>query len=562
MFGQYTAGMLTGLRWYCTLGFCCLALAILLQVPQWRHMGDARFRGVLVQLNADEYYYLPRVMEALRGRISQASEGVVGDPRIRPLQGALIEQAYGVLFRWTGWRAATVLQILDSVEPPLLFLGLIAFLTLAGFSCIHALAGSVLFVLLELYSLNRPVHQRASFLLVLLTCICLLVGMRGRRIASVIGGVLLGLLVGVYFWSYTFVWAFWLVLLLWESFAWLRNRHRSHATVPLFALLLSGAVGGIIALPFLLHTYILSQDPLFPEVQFRNEVFRSHAPESWLRSGLFFIMALSAFFGVARTSRVASSYRNAAVVVIAAFLVLNQQILHGTVLIFSSHYLFPLVFAGVVSLLLSWTVRSRWMIPGALASTIFLAGIAYDGRAVISQWRVHPGRFEDQHLALLLPLLDSLPRSRILSDAHTSLFVAGQSHHDVLYSLYLKHTLMSNREFTERYCLTFLPLPPGYHESEDLSHVQQVFPASGTSPSERSQKLRDIQKICAEVVQDPRSFLLRYGVTSILWNEQQEPEWELKRLRVPLERVGNGEGWSLWRVEDFLSRGERIKERG
>ncbi|MBI1934481.1 hypothetical protein HYS30_02325 [Candidatus Peregrinibacteria bacterium] len=538
--------MLTELRWYCVLGFCCLTLAVLMQAPQWRHRSDARFRGVPVQLNADEYYYLPRVMEALRGRISQASEGIVGDRRIRSLQGAIIEQTYGILFGWTGWRAATVLQIMDSIEPPLLFLALIAFLTIAGFSRVQALAGSVLFVLLELYSLNRPVHQRASFFLVLLTCTLLLVGVRGRRIAAVAGGVLLGLLVGVYFWSYTFAWAFWLVLLLWECGIWLQNRSRKPTAI--IALLLSGGIGVAIALPFFLHTYTLSQDPFFPEVQFRNEVVHSRLPESWLRSGLFLIMAASALFGGLSRARNSPLHRNATAVVLAAFLVLNQQALHGTVLIFSSHYLFPLVFAGVVALLLFWKLRSRWMVPGILASAVFLAGIAYDGRAVLSQWRVLPGRFEDQHLSTLLPLLDTLPRSRILSETHTSLFVAGQSQHDVVYSPYLKHTLMSNRQFTERYCLTVLPRSPRNHESEDLSHLQQVFPASAISPSERNQKLRDIQEICAKVAEDPRSFLLRYGVTYILWNEQRELKWDLKRLHVPLEKVGQGEGWSLWKM--------------
>lgn len=509
-------------------------------------MRDARFRGLLVQLNADEYYYLPRAMEALRGRMNQVAEGVVGDPRIQPLQGALIEQAYGVLFRWTGWRAGEVFQVLDSAEPVLLFLAFSTFLIVAGFSRSQALTGSVLFVLLELYSLNRPVHQRASFLLVLLACTLLLVGMRGRRIAAVIGGALLGLLTGVYFWSYTFAWAFWLVLLLWESCVCVRKRHGSAALV---ALLLSGAVGGIIALPFLLHTYTLSQDPFFPEVQFRNEVFHSRFPESWLRSSLFLVMALSALLGGASRTRPSPFHRNAAAVVLVAFLVLNQQVVHGTVLIFSSHYLFPLVFAGVVALLLSLAVRSRWMILGALASALFLTGIVYDGRAVLSQWRVIPGRFEDQHLVTAISLLDALPRGRILSDAHTSLVVAGQSHHDVLYSLYLKHTLLSNREFTERYCGTVLPLPIGSRGDEDLLHLQQISPASGTSKSARTQKLQWMQETCADVDDAPAPFLLRYGVTHILWNEQREPQWNLRRLHIPLEKIGQGDGWSLWQVQ-------------
>jgi hypothetical protein len=75
------------------------------------------------------------------------------------------------------YNSATVLQVMDSVVIVALFLILFWFFRLCGFSRALAYGGSVAFILIELYNLNRPIHQGGSFLLVLLAIDCLLAGM-------------------------------------------------------------------------------------------------------------------------------------------------------------------------------------------------------------------------------------------------------------------------------------------------------------------------------------------------------------------------------------------------
>ena len=201
-------------RWPTILGISCTLLILFLQIPQLMHMADTRYLGIPIHLSSDEYNYLPRVQEALSGRPEMAPEAVTGDPSMVPMQSALIEKIEGILFGWTGWRASTVFQIMDAVIPPIIFVGVWWFLLLCGFTRWQAFGGAVLFTILNLYNLNRPVHQRTSFLLELAALLGVIRGVQGHVMWGLIGGVFMGLLVGVYFWSWTFMWAWWGFLLL------------------------------------------------------------------------------------------------------------------------------------------------------------------------------------------------------------------------------------------------------------------------------------------------------------------------------------------------------------
>src|SRR5258708_1180504 len=90
-------------HWPALLIISAVLFAVILQIPQWKAMMEARFGGVLVKLNSDEELYLARVEEALNGRVSQADEAFIGDPAIRGPQAAVLEEAVGVAFGWTGY---------------------------------------------------------------------------------------------------------------------------------------------------------------------------------------------------------------------------------------------------------------------------------------------------------------------------------------------------------------------------------------------------------------------------------------------------------------------------
>lgn len=536
-------------RWPILLAVTAIAIAVIMQIPQWLHARSPLSRGIPVQLNSDEDLYLARVQEALTGRLNQTAEAIVGDPALKSSNPAFIEEVEGVLFQWTGWRAATIEQVMDSVTPPLIFLALVLFFSLCGFSRSFAYAGAILFIVIELYSLNRPVQQRDSFLLLLLALDGIIMSFPYRRYFGVAGGVALGLLMGAYFWAWTFGWM-WLAILFCGACAhWIRQRTPGSVRHVLTVCGI-GIVGVIAAVPAVLDLMKVLQSPFSADAQFRSGLHPSHLPESWIYSILFALMVGGVLLEVWRRPAIAKRYPFVIVTVLTAFVVMNQQVLHGFVFDFVSHYLFSLAMAAIGVLLLALTLRTRPMFLAGAAAAVYLLALGYDGRHVISQFRVEAGRFQEQHFESLLPVLDELPRSTILTDPQSSLFIAAQTSHDVVYTVYLQNALMSNQELAERYCLTQIFVAPAERQIENAQPL--IYPAAERAfrndPSVRTKEVELVMAACAQIDKNPAAVLRKFGVQYILWDQERQPAWNLRRLRFSIKKAASGSGWSLWKL--------------
>lgn len=538
-------------KWILVVSACAVLLAAVLQIPQLIHVLQPEWKGVLVQLNSDEYQYLARLEEALTGRPEQAAQPYLGDPYASGMHFALIEQAEGFLFGWTGWRAATVFQVLDSVIPVLLFLVLTAFLRLAGFSRRRALLGALLFVLPLLYSLNRPIHQRESFLLVLTTILLLQYGVERRsRIALASGGVLLGVLFGVYLWAWMFAWTFAGLLFLWESGVWWQRRGMRFRQSRAGRLLLALIIGFIVALPFLLAILRSMGSPLYAEMSFRQGLFHSRLPESWIYSALFLLMSGVLLLGRRTMPELQGTKQYVLLFPLAVFVVINQQVVHGQVLAFTSHFTFAIALASVGVFLLTTQKFRPLLLPAVAASALMIAAITWDNRPVLRQFSPRPGRFAEQHFSTLLPVLDHLPRTRILSDATASAFIGAATQHDIVYSIYLESSFLTSEEIAERWCVTELPVAPAERHISDQSQI--VWPdgnAANRGTDAREREIRLVEEACRTVDADPRGALRRFGVAYVLWDVPRNPQWDLQRLTVPLTKVDEDPGqWVLYRI--------------
>lgn len=555
-------------KWILLVSGCALLLAVILQVPQFLYWMQPESKGILVHLNSDEYQYLARLEEALTGRPEQAAQPYLGDPYAGGMHFALIEQAEGALFRWTKWRAATVFQILDSVIPLLLFLSLLLFFRLSGFSRLRSLLGSALFLLPLFYSLNRPIHQRESFLLVLGTILLVILALERRSVvAGLAAGIALGVLFGVYLWAWMFAWTYVGLLLIWEFAARWRQKNRA----PLFRsragrLLLLLLVGAAAASPFIVSILRSMRDPLYAEVAFRQGMHFTHLPESWIYSSLFLFMSLVLLFMRRRMPELQGNKQYAILFPMAVFVVINQQVVHGQVIAFTSHFTFAIALASVCVFLLSIPffrvgIRTReWfdyahhrgvlLLLSLGASALMLMAITWDNRPVLTQFEVRPGRFSEQHFATLLPVLDHMPRTRILSDGTTSAFLSSSTQHDIVMSIYLESAFLTHEEIAERVCLGFLPLAPAErHISEQMHLVWPDANAAGRGTDAREREVQLVEEACKRMDRDPKGMLQRYGIQYVLWDVKRNPEWNLKRLKVRLTKVGEDEGnWVLYKV--------------
>ena len=540
-----------------------ILLAVLMQGPQIVHMLDERYVGVPVHLNSDEHNYLPRVQEALEGRGDRTHEPIVGDPEIQGLQTALYERVIGTVFRWTGFSAAEVLQILDSVIPVALYLAIVWFLMLCGFSRWEALAGGLLFVVLELYNLGRPVNQRGTFLVAVLAMggvVQHLHQHRSRRSISsasriwirdcgglLLPALLLGLLPSISFWAASFAWCFSVLYVLSK----LLNLSKKEDRIQL--LKSYGLVFGIallIAIPFILGTLESMRHPLYMEVQYRSGIYHARSPQSLTWSILFLAMSLGVLWKLLSDRVDMQQSHGVLALIFTAFIVINQQVVHGTVMFFNSHYLFGLVLAAIACLVFCFKPqrRSGTVVVSGICALVFLGGIAYDSRSVIAQWTPVAERYSEQHLASTLDVLRKLPRQRILSDPASMNFIASHTHHDVPYWLYLKNTLISDQEYAERYCLPLVGLSKG--ERDQIIAEERwllYFEVKDLTEGLRNREVEIVTAACDSLAKDIGEALEQYEIDLLFWDEVQYPDRDPANLGISLEKLAIGQGWSLWR---------------
>lgn len=555
-------------------------------IPQILHRMHPLYQGISIHLNSDEAIYLARVQESLTGRPELAAEAFTGHPGLLGSQVAFIESWYGRMFAFTGWNAATLFDVFDVVVPILIFLSLVTLFRIAGLSKNVALVTVCVFSLVQLYSLGRPIHMRSSFLLMLWALIPICFALRPRTadakplfaqcIGITVGGAVLGTLVGVYFWSFTFAWAFWGVYALWEFLEWayekwtehqqkpsrmqkvlhtawgmfwhLRPRKPSFQFLPWHVLCFVGIVGLLAALPAIAHMLTMSMHPLYEYAVFRSGMHPGRLPESLVYSFLFIAMSVSALAALLHDYEKLRPYRPLLVLVFASLIYMHQNVVHNITFNFVSHGIFSLLISALGIIALSVSVRSRQLTLGCLGACVYIAAIAYDGRFVLKQWTVTDEKFADQHLSESIEVLKDIPRGRILSDPQTSSVIAGYTHHDVAYSVYLKNVLMTHSELASRYCLTQIPVPPGDRNIARTHHL--IFPdaSSAFGAEVRAEEVRLVENACRELDLDPAISLKTFEIDYVLWNRKSAPMWDMKRIPIMLDTVASGEDWILLKV--------------
>lgn len=541
-------------------------LAVIMQVPQWKHVQNPEYKGLLVELNSDEAIYLARVQESLSGRPEQSAEAFLGDSSVQGSQFAFIEKWYGNMFRFTGWNAAEVLQLMDSVIPVLIFLSLFFFLQLCGFEKKYALIGATIFCLCQLYNLSRPIHMRASFLLMLWSLIGVTAAYRRQWWGVLIGGGLLGLLVGVYVWSFVFAWMYWGILLCIALLEWMTPKKQStlqrftHRISQFFHhrhffgfqiwhfLLMTGLIGGIAAIPAITQYITLVSHPLYAFAKFRSGIHPSHLPESFIYSGLFLVMTLGVVMTYIKHRSAMKRYIPVVALIITALVYMNQQVIHGHTFNFVSHGIFSLMLAAISVAVLPFLLRPKWLVVSAAAAAVYIAAITYDGRYIIKQWSVQESQFAQQHVASAIAVLNDMPRMRILSDPETSALIASHTKHDVLYSIYLKNTLMTHEEIALRYCLTQLPLPSALRRIKEEQHLVYPDAVSAFKGNVREHEVALVTALCADLDLDPGSVMDTFGVTDILWNKVSEPDWNISRINKSLTLIQETDTWALYHI--------------
>src|SRR3989344_4478331 len=499
---------------------------------------------------------------------------------------AFIEQMYGYLFSWTGLHAAVFLQIEDSVIPVILFLTLYLFFRLCGFSRAKSYSGCLVFLLVSLYYLDRPINQRTTSLFMMLALVSVMLALERHVLFAILAGILLAILLDVYFWSWTYTYAFCALLLLFEiifRYQSTNEAEKAYHARRIRILLMTAAIMLVAAIPMYLKIWKMLQHPMIEAGNLRAEFVYSRLPVSWVYSILFFGMTAGALYWIRRntklrekppfarddqdTERMATGGRPYAVLMIlTGFVVMHQQVIHGIEFRTVAGYQFPHIFAAITALLLSIDFLPRqipspatmrtwkgWLqimsILPFLCATVFLLGKLVDNHRVVRQWVVLDGRFTDQHMMTSLPALRSLPRSRIAAPVGPAHFIASYTHHDIVYAYYLKNVLISNEELAERWCMANLGFPPVYKNiTSEQTLLYNDTRGLKTKAEDRAEQEHMVREACARIEKDPALYVEKYDVDYVFWDEKLQPTMKVEQYGKDLTKAASGEGWSLWKI--------------
>lgn len=531
-----------------TFLLCGYFLALLVLVfPMLHERLDSRNLGFPLYYGSDFSHYLVRLEQGLVEPWSDTSNGIFSVPTSPPgFQPGGMEQVIGFLFSGTGWPAVTVMVLLSvlfgATVVPLLQLLLMR----TGLSSRVAFAGGLFYFFLFLGPLQKFVHSSWSLPLSLVSLLLLWRFWDKQTVPRAIAaGLVLGLLPHVYFWGWTFVWCTAGLLSLFALFRWKKDRQKRGL---LFFLLWFSAV--LLSAPYFLHIIHLSADPLSRDVSERSSVIFTRGFESYPRSILTLFLALSAFMLCGRkNAKVKETLIPVVCICISAFVVLHQQFIHERVISFATHY-YPyicvaaLLFAGALIARWKWTISSS---VSLLLCLVFL-GAAYSdyhGRFQMV-FAINPNRYTYQHFVTLLPILRADPQKEvILTDQDAALMVASSTRHDVIFTEHARHLLISTQEYAERYCLSDLFTMDSHPQW--IAYILQETGRLGRDREKElyAERLATATAACLHVREDPVRYIKQYGVTLLLWDEKDHPEWLIDPALFTLEK--QGEGWSLWR---------------
>ncbi|HRH93201.1 MAG TPA: hypothetical protein PKV72_01570 [Candidatus Peribacteria bacterium] len=505
------------------------------------------FRGLLPYGGSEEAMYLIRTQEALLHPFTTVTNGVwSGQSAPLGLQSAGIEQLIGALLWWTHLPAPWVVFVLHVLIAPLSIPLAAALARRVGArKPLALLCGAALFWFF-VYC-RRLFHPGFSLPLVLATLLLLWRWYEkpsARR--AVLLGVPLGFAVGVYLWAWTFLWSATGLLLV----GVIGDRKLTQRKALLRSLPWVMLAALIAAAPAVKDLMMARAQLFFAQASVRAGLVHTHLPESPARSVVTVVLAVLALW-IFRKKEERRAQLPLLCVLGALAVAYNQQLVHGVVLSFSSHYIHYVSVAAALLILAILARKKRTLIGIGTcllcAALLVLNGKDMGGRLIAFE-PPPADAMRMQHLAPALDALRGMPQTVFLSDKNTADVIASYTQQDVAFTEYSGFLLVSDKEYVERACLAtlFAPLPTDYktlvvHAEERLRVLRGQEPRA-----QYDSHVVEANIACAALRADPAAALKRYGVTHVLWNEAEQPGW---KLPVFLKQTAKGDSWSIWQVQ-------------
>ena len=436
-----------------------------------RTFDSAHFMGVDVLGSDAESHYVARIQEVYDGH-QALGQTFLWEGKDLPYLGPPFEEAAVAYMGKALWMNSVQVNIFAKFLFGLLLSLVIYFFVLELFSdrllalsaTAFILLGSVLTSLPDIRSLLSPEVKNFEFLRYarpinpLISSLVmfgyLLAFLRHQRSRSKTYFAASGILLGLSFYAYVYIWTYLLVmnglLLLW--YAARKNLTLCRDTALITALSL------VIALPYLMSAYSMSHHPFYQGVFERQGFFRTHMP---ILSQFGLLGLLAIVFSFLKKSPAITAY--GVIAFVASLVAINHQVLTG-INIQNDHYhwyvVTPLASVFILTSLYFYVGKISGMKAQKALSTFLIAVFLFTGFFV--QYRSY-GAMRDETLRnqRLAPVLDWLKKnvpaeSVIFSSRLFSDLIPVYTPFNVYYSSYAPYYLISDERLLTGYFLQVL----------------------------------------------------------------------------------------------------------
>ena len=507
---------------------------------------DGEFNGILPPLVNDELFYSARIQDVLDGH------SMIGNAYLFEYKDSLSVQFLGeyLLAQPLKFFGLTAIQgrfLYNLLLPSLSFLlTYLAFCLITRSRFWSVIFSALLFFGLYLNNFLRPVSPQLNFIFWLTQFIFLWKLIKNGSSSKILiwNAINLGLL----FYIYPYYWTFYVIfLVVLVGIYFIHNRELSFA----MAKILVG--GSVLAIPYFLSSYFISRTPEYGETMTRIGLIYSRFPSGiWVIFWAFVSLVLFMFALRSKLIKIDNLALFFIGGILATVISVNQHLITGRNLEFSSHYRMLSVFFFSFSLAYLWRAylelnhRHKKMVSSVLVVMALFTVVQNIG-AYLNTYSVAASS-EDQEYALLFDWLNkNTPKDSVVYANNTlSDLIPIYTPNNVFYSGNANLFLMSDQEVLDRFILNnFFEIFDTEFVIKNVRAIYRVRYVDIYGKAVQGNKLRRILgvKTIPEVYlpEDAINNVLnranqlknsnlekelgKYRVDYVLWDKNKNPEW-------------------------------------
>ncbi|MFA5029366.1 MAG: hypothetical protein WC518_01285 [Patescibacteria group bacterium] len=425
-------------------------------------LGD-KFQGVYRTLNDDELYYMSRAQEVVDGHYLISNPYFAEYKNSLPMQVFLPDLIIALPAKLLGISVGQLYTFYDFLFPAVLFtLTYFIFYLLTKNRLWSLVFGSFLLLIKYFYVFNRPMNPQFVFIFVLsLILLWLIILSRSRdqnkknNWLVVLAGINLGLLFNfyTYFWTYfvTIIFILLIYFLYKKDFYFLKK---------FFGI---GLIGLVVGIPYFYQAWQSSRLIFFQETIQRIGLINTRLPSGIVISFLaLLIMVLFIIFwrfASKRGAKIANTEVFLFLGTLAALVNMNQHLITGKNIFFSSHYdLISFFFIGFSFVYLLWRSRIVVFLASLKAlSIVALLTIVVIFSSVFSNSLKfdYSAELNNQRYASIFDWLNdnTTKDSVVMTDSVLSEYLPAYTHNNVFFNFGGVLFFVSNQEILNRFVL-------------------------------------------------------------------------------------------------------------